>query len=312
MKMPIITIVRDDGLGDRNPRFAIDGHPWTLLRGGLEGFDGLEHEVTTQAFAQYDGSSVVWQRAPEVDRTVSFGAVGSIPELRGEVDSFFRPSSAYEVHVDAEGRRRFAHAVQLSLRQATDNQSGVQLVTWTFLSPDPLWLSDDERSFDLAKATRRFGFPFVSYKERVAPTMLETDAYARSMEKHVGGFLAGVLAKEYRLVNAGAATAYPRFEIRASAAVTNPTFTIRDRSGRAVCTFGVAKALRKDDVLVVDFSARPTTIALNGSNISNLATPGSTLATGIEPGEYSLSWDADSGSASLSIVPTIRERYLSI
>lgn len=312
MQMPIITIVRDDGHGERNPAFKIDGKPWTVLRGGLEGFDGVEHEVTTQAFAQYDGSTVLWQRTPEVDRTVSFGAVGSIPELRAEVDSFFRSGSAYEVHVLAEGRRRFARAVQLSLRQATDNNSGVQLATWTFLSPDPLWMSDEEKSFDLAKATRRFGFPFVSYKERMAPTMLEVDAYAQSMEKHVDGFVAGVLAKEYTLVNGGAATAYPRFEVKATAAVVNPTFSIKDQDGSVVCTFGITKSLAKGDVLVVDFSARPTAITLNGENIANLATPGSTLATGIEPGEYSLNWDADSGSASLSIVPTIRERYLSI
>ena len=70
--------------------------------------------------------------------------------------------------------------------------------------------------------------------------------------------------------------------------------------------------MKAGDMLTVDFSTRPTLITLNGKNISNLAKPGSTLATGIKPGDFDLSWSAGFGDAAMSVVPTIRNRYASL
>ena len=43
LKQPTIRIVRDDGLGQDNPAFVIDGSYWSVAKDGLEGFDGLTH-----------------------------------------------------------------------------------------------------------------------------------------------------------------------------------------------------------------------------------------------------------------------------
>ena len=249
---------------------------WRLEREGLENFDGLSHSVTTQDYAQYDGAYLKGERTGTVDRTIQAFAVGDVAALRSEAESFFIPGRPYEVHVESEGRSRYAVGRQYAFRMAVDNRRRVQRITWTFLALDPMWYGEDERRFDVAEAKGKRGFPFVSFLRRVAPEP-EADeglvgaglAGAASQsdpapEKHVKGFVAGVLSN------------------------------------------------RIGDELVIDFSARPTTIALNGENVSHLVTAGSTLATGIDVGTFYLGWSADSGDAALSVRPSIRERYLAI
>ena len=94
--------------------------------------------------------------------------------------------------------------------------------------------------------------------------------------------------------------------------VANPVIAVRDRLGAEIGHVGLALTLHDGDTLTIDFSARPTTLELNGGNVSHLVTRGSTLATGIGVGRFSVSWKADSGDAALHVVPTIRERYQTI
>ena len=322
MRIESITVVRDDGEGEGNPSFLFDLRgDWRIAFGGLAGFDGLDMDVSTQAYAQYDGSRVTGERAGSVDRTISAVGLGDPAALRERAERFFIPRRDYEVHVSAGGRRRFARARHYGIRLATDNSRGRQLLEWTFLSADPYWLDEDERGFDIAEASRKRGFPFVSWTARVAPEP-EADeggdgpgpaALAESpVEKHVRGFVAGVISHRMRMTNDGGATAYPRFVITATGAVENPRVAIYDESGASVCSFGVAVTLGDGDELVIDFSARPTSITLNGENVSYRATQGSTLATGIEPGDFVLEWNADSGDAAMSVRPYVRDRYVTI
>ena len=82
-------------------------------------------------------------------------------------------------------------------------------------------------------------------------------------------------------------------------------------TGAVACAVEMALTMRAGDELVIDFAARPTSVALNGANASNLVKPGSTLAAGIEVGDFALTWSAKSGDAAMSVEPSIRERYTS-
>lgn len=322
MRLDNITVIRDDGLGDGNPRFRLSAlGPWFIAYNGLDGFDGLDVDISTQNYAQYDGGRVTGERVAAVDRTVSGIGIGDPSEMRRQAERFFRFGTDFEVHVESGDRRRFCRARQMGLRLATDNATGHQLIEWTFLATDPYWLDEDERGFDIAEASRKRGFPFVSWMHRVAPEP-EADEVedgpgpaelAESpVEKHVRGFVAGVISHRIRMTNDGGATAYPRFVITATDAVENPRVAIYDESGASVCSFGVAVTLGAGDELVIDFSARPTSITLNGENVSYRATQGSTLATGIDPGDFVLEWNADSGDAAMSVRPYVRDRFVTI
>lgn len=310
MRIPTIRIVRDDGLGESNPAFDIDGRRWRLAQDGLEGFDGLEHEVSSQDYAQYDGAYLLSERTGTKDRTVSAVAFGDPAALRAEAEAFFIPGRQYEVHVEVEGRRRFFYARQYAVSFAVDTYLRSQLVTWTCLAMDPCVLSEDEKRFDLVEAEPRRGFPFVSALARVVP-LPDEDGQVPG-ERHVRGFAVGVLSNRIRLENDGASTAYPRFDVTASGDVEDPEISIVDGSGQTVCDVSFDLSLKAGDELVLDFSARPTSILLNGANASTKVRPGSTLAAGIEPGSFDLVWSASSGDAALSIKPSIRERYLTI
>lgn len=328
MLLDTILVVRDDGLGDGNPSFLLDGSPgaggWLIRHEGLDGFDGVDIDISTQDYAQYDGARLTGERAAAADRTISGIGIGVPGELRSQAERFFVPGRDYEVHVSSAGRRRFARARHMGLRLATDNATGHQLLEWTFLAPDPYWLDEDARGYDVAEAQGRFGFPFMSL---AAPYVLEAQgdegeagpgpAGAEPESEEVidylaAGFVAGVLSHRIEMSNEGSATAYPAFAIEATGEVKNPRIAVYGAGGEAVCTFGVAVTMQDGDELVIDFSARPTSIALNGRNVSNMATAGSTLATGIEPGDFTLEWDADSGDAAMSVRPTIRDRFVTI
>lgn len=322
MREPVITIVRQDGRGDDNPRFAIDGITWRLERDGLENFDGMEHTVSTGEYAQYDGDYLLAERSPSIDRTIQAAAVGDVAALRSQAERFFVPGREYEVHVEAEGRRRFSRGRQYAFRLAVDNRRRVQRLTWTFLSLDPMWLSESENRFDIAEAARTFAFPFVSFARAVGPVPQAREADALSggvpnvggvdPECHMAGFVAGKVQRRIDLSNDGDAVCYPRFDISATGTVVNPLITVADEGGSVVCSIGVEVELGPGDELVVDFSARPTTIELNGENVSHLVTPGSTLAAGIDIGDYAVEWTAESGDAAIQIRPSIRERYTTI
>lgn len=322
-----IVVVRDDGRGEDNPRFKFDQDRWRIPSDGLDGFGGVEYDLSTQEYAQYDGSYLLSERIPEADRTITAHAWADPRAARAEAERFFIPRRQYEVHVTYMGRTRYFVGRQYAFELSTGNVWGRLELTWTCLSLDPLWFDEEERSFDIVEAERRFRFPFLSFAEAVAPQP-EADApgeeagppsagaiaHASSavVEQHAAGFVAGVTSQRIRFENAGASVAYPRFDVSATGDVTNPRVTVEDESGETVCEFGVAVTLHDGDELVVDFSARPTTVTLNGENVSHLVTSGSTLATGVEVGEYWVGWSADGGDASLHVVPSVRDRYVGI
>ena len=286
MREPVITIVRQDGRGADNPRFAIDGLPWSLERDGLENFDGMEHTVSTGEYAQYDGDYLLAERSPSLDRTIQAAAVGDIAALRSQAERFFVPGREYEVHVEAEGRRRFSRGRQYAFRLTVDNRRRVQRLTWTFLALDPMWLSEEENRFDIAEAEPMFAFPYVSFAGAIGPVPETRSAAAAGEEVpntggidpecHMAGFVVGKVRRRINLANGGDAVCYPRFDISATGRVVDPLITVLDESGAAVCSIGVDVELESGDELVIDFSARPTAVELNGQNVSHHVAPGST------------------------------------
>lgn len=321
MREPVITIVRQDGRGADNPRFSIDGLTWRLERDGLENFDGMEHTVSTGEYAQYDGDYLLSERSPSIDRTIQAAAVGDIAALRSQAERFFVPGREYEVHVEAEGRRRFSRGRQYAFRLTVDNRRRVQRLTWTFLALDPMWLSESENRFDIAEAVPMLSFPFVSFARAVGPVP-QTRAAALAGEVpneggidpecHMAGLVVGKVQRRIYLTNDGDAVCYPRFDISATGAVVNPLVTVVDGGGSVACSIGVEVELGAGDELVIDFSSRPTTVELNGQNVSHLVTSGSTLAAGVDIGDYVVEWSAQSGDAAIQIRPSIRERYTTI
>lgn len=310
MQEPKITISREDGRGASDPSFSIGSGAWRLLRGGLENFDSVPVEVSTEPFAQYAGSYLMAERAPELDRTIRCAAVGDLDALRAQAESFFVPGRSYRVEVLSGPRRRFFRARHYALSLSVDNHDRVQLLTWTCLATDPYIYSAESNSFNLVEGRAKRGFPFVSFARRVAPE--PTLRIAPEPETHIAGMVASVVSRTLKMRNTGSADTYPRFDITASGEVRDPSVSITDSTGVEVCRFGVAVTMSEGDVLTVDFTARPTLITLNGANVSNLAKPGSTLAAAIAPGEFSVSWSAAFGDAAMSVVPTIRNRYTTI
>lgn len=311
----LITIVRDDGLGEDNPTFVIDQDRWRVPSDGLEGFGGVEYDVSTQAYAQYDGSYLLDERVPERDRSITADAWFDPAEARAEAMAFFIPRRRYTVHCTYMGVTRYFAGRQYAFEVSTGNVWRRPTLKWTCLALEPMWLSEDEKRFDLAKASGRRGFPFVSFAEghAVVPTHADAEADVAAAEpEHIRGFVVGIISARVEMTNDGHAIAYPRFDVSASDAVVNPAIKILDASGSVVGQVGLSLTLNAGDELVIDFAARPTSITLDGKNVSHLVTRGSTLATGVPVGTFYVEWSAASGDAALSVRPSIHERYTGI
>lgn len=295
-----ITVIRDDG-----KTFVFDQSRWLIPSDGLEGFGSVEYDVSTQDYAQYDGAALLNERIPTRDRSITAYPFFDYIEAREEATSFFIPRRAYEVHCTYMGRTRYFTGRQYAFDFTTGNVWKRPTLTWTCIALEPMWLSEDEKRFDLTMAAGKRGFSFCSYARRVSPT-------TEQPEKHIKGYIAGILSKEVKLSNLGHAEAYPRFEISATSEVVKPQIQVVSLSGEVVCSFDIDITLAGGDMLVVDFSMRPTAITLNGKNISHKITYGSTLTAGIPVGDFTVEWSAEVGDAALAVVPSIRERYTSI
>lgn len=315
MEHPIIRIVRSEGRGDDDPALTIDGTTWRLEHEGLEGFDGVAYEVSTGEYAQYDGAYLTAERSPARDRTITMLGMGDQTARRREAERFFVARRSYEVHVVNGTNRRYFTGRQYALSIGVDNWTGLTRVTWTCLALDPFLASEESSTGDIAAAEGRFGFPFLSWRDRVAPAAADDradDEGAAKPEFHVAGFVVGVASHRVRMENDGHVAVYPRIDITVTGPVSNPRFSFEDRSGATTASFGFRLAMKAGDHLVVDFTERPTAVTLNGASVLNTVTAGSDLTASIEPGEFAITWGADSGDASMSVVPTIRERYVTI
>lgn len=320
MRPPTILIVRDDGLGNANPSFLIDNRTWYVAKDGLDGFDGIESSVSTKDYAIYDGGFLLGERSTVKDRTITAWYVGDQATGRAEAESFFRSGYRYDVHINAEGRKRWFSARQNKLTLTVDNTCDRQKLIWTCIALDPYLISEDEKSFDLAAAVGKHGFPFVSFAERYAPT--PEPAKARAMvlaateperPANIKGFITGVISRKINMRVGGSAVAFPRFEIAATGDVVNPALEVENiANGQVACNIGLSLSMKAGDTLVIDFDQRPTTIELNGQNVSQRVLPGSRLICSLEPDVWQVSWSSQSGDASMHVTPTIRERYSTI
>lgn len=307
-----IEIERDDGLGEGNPRLVADGSRWRVEVGGLENFGGVSYEVSTQEYAQYDGSLVTRERTPEQDRTLVLGARFDPAVARDEAMAFFIPHREYTVRCTLMGRTRHFRGRQYAMSVELGSLALPTTVTWTCLCAQPFWLSEDEHGYDIAEAQGRRGFPFASPADRVPPEAPVPKSAGAGAPAHVAGFVVGVVSHATRLVNAGHVPTYPRFTVSASGNVSNPTVRVLDASGEVAMDVTALVDMTDGDELVIDFESRPTTVELNGENVLHLVKPGSTLAASIGVGRYDVEWSAESGDASMRVVPSIRERYTGI
>lgn len=321
MRNVTVRIVRDDGLGDSNPSFLLGSGRWHIEKGGLEGYDGLDSEVSSDAYAVYDGSYLLGERSGNKDRTITAFYTGPQQEGRSEAESFFRAGYRYDVHVDTGQVRRWFSCRQCAMALPISPDSGFQQLMWTCIALDPYFLSEDSRSFNMAEAKRKFGFPYCSFAQRWAPTPEATNEAAAdtvygkngvAQPAHIKGMVFGVISRNIAMDIGGNAPTFPRFDIKATGDVTTPQVTVKDAAGATVCSFGLAVTMKAGDVLVVDFATHPTTFQLNGADVSQRATAGSTLTCALNPGRSHVSWSAAGGDASMGLVPTIRDRFSTV
>lgn len=319
----VIEVVRDDGLGERNPRFDFGGWRWRIPSDGLEGFDGVDYEVGYTEYAQYDGAALGGERVPPAVRSIEAEPSFDPAEARAEAESFFIPRRSYELHVSYMGRRRYCTGRQSGFSISAGNTWRRPALTWEVTCLDPMLYEESERSFDIAQARPCFGFPFLSFAAgkytvpegddpQPAPGPAPRAAAPGAEPDHIAGFVTGVVSNRIRMENSGGTEAYPRFEVSASGPVSNPGIAIVGPDGEDLYSVGMALSMGAGDSLVLDFSTRPTTVTLNGANATHLVSAGSDLVLSVPVGEYFLELRADSGDAALSVEPAIREAHTAI
>lgn len=297
MSCVVVKIVRDDGR-----TFVVDDGDWRIQSDGLEGWAELDHSVSTVDNAGEDGSRVTSTRVAAAERTLTAIVRDKAMNARARADaiSFFNPKHEFDVHLTYQGRTRWCHGVQSGFSCPTGNVHQRVTFTWTILCPDPYLLSEDDFGEDIAAVRGHFGFPFKS-AVKVAQALV-TKVYPR-------GFIASerLYSPTVEVDNAGDVPTYCRAVMTASGEVVNPVLKQGEEYVRLVDT------LEDGDVVEIDFTKRPPTIAKNGENAIHLCDRTSSFTgMSMQPGKVEFAYGADSGENLLSCSIFYNERYLGI
>ena len=253
-----VRIERDDGR-----ELVADGQwsgGWAVEWEGLEDFLTLPIAVNTAANVIRDGSTLVGKRVEEAERTMSIVYAGprDPAEVREEVLSFLNPKRTFRVHVTHMGRTRWCEG-ELVERECDIAPSRAPCrATFTILCLDPYMRSEDYNENSLTDAAPMFGFPYVSHARQQLPRG----------ERHPVGSLASKLLYDglNTVYNNGDVETDYRIVCRALGDLSNPRF---EKDGRHVT---VMTTMRRGDEIVVDFSASPPSVTLNGENAIQMCT----------------------------------------
>lgn len=302
MAQPVtLHIVRDDG-----EEFFIDNERWMIPNDGLEGWAELEHSVSSQESATYDGGIITNQRVGITDRSVTAelrdwrdNAAG-----RAEAISFFRPKHSYAAHLTYQGRTRWAQGVQYAFKCDAGNIYQPCSISWTILCQMPYLQSESDFGRDIAAIEPKFGFPFTSAIDRVG---------SDSKLAHQQGFYTGKYTFGDTVVidNDGDADAWPRVSIKASGTVVNPRIRVANQGSEGFVMVNVT--MTDGDELTLDFESRPPKVLLNGQNATWAVDRDSSFsAMRFEPGVSELSYSADEGDNLMSVSLYYYKRYAGI
>ena len=242
-------IVRSDGA-----EFVLGpSSGWRVIGESLENWANLAYSVTTSPNVLTDGSSVVGKRVEETDRSLSGVYVGDdLESARAECIAFFNPKFSFECHLTYQGRTRWAAGEQIGFNCELSAQYAAVTFDWTILCTDPFLRSESGNESYLTDAAPMLGWPFVSHFRAPLP----------NGEKKPVGFLASKLIfdGENTIYNSGDVETTYTIRCECEGEIQNPTFT---KDGRFVRMLGTYNA---GDVIVIDFTAAPPSVTLNGDN----------------------------------------------
>lgn len=247
----LLRVVRSDG---QEMEFSTGGGAgWRIAYEGMQDWLDLPIEITTSPNVLSDGSSVVGKRVSECERTAScFYSGGDLSGERLRALSFFNPKHTYAAHVTYYGTTRWAPGELSAVECAITREGRALELTFTLLCPDPYMRSESGNENSLTDAAPMFGFPFVSHFRMPLP----------DGSKKPVGFLASKLLYDglNTVYNNGDVETYYRIRCECDGRIVNPTFIKDDKHVQMVGTY------EHGDVIEIDFTAAPPTVAVNGVN----------------------------------------------
>ena len=169
MNIVKLTFVRDDGR-----KFIIDGSDLGITE--LDGFGDVSNEITTQTWANQDGSFLMGQTLKETDR--SFTAVVKSAKnndiIREKVISFFNVKRRYKCIICYAGACRWQYCYLHKMAVDTKNIYKLLQIKATFLFINAYLLSMDDFGKDIANVIVGYPFPYVSTAAgRILPSYKE-------------------------------------------------------------------------------------------------------------------------------------------
>lgn len=285
MSEVLVRFVRDDG-----KEFIIDGDTWKIPEDGLDGFDFLDNDISTENNAQGDGSYQTGARIPEKDRTVKFELMNSNLNdlMRQLVRSFFNVKRTFKCYLTYGGQTKWCEGSIYQPSAPTANIYDRLEVSITLLCPAPYMYSNDDFAQNIASI-----IPIFEFTLEIPDDGIEFDTFA--------------FAKEVELDNDGDFETYCKAVMIAKGNVTNPVLKKDDKYVKLLDT------LQSGDVLIIDLVSSPAKITKNGENIIRLVDRTSSFTDmKFDVGNNTIGYDADNGSNLLDVTIYFNKRYAGV
>lgn len=278
------------------------GTDWYIENDGLENWSNLSYELESSENVTYDGATITSKRVASIDRTIEATLRNAKHNelMREQLVRFFSPRYSYEAHITYQGRTLWCQGEQYAFKCDAGNVYQPISFSWTILCPMPYLMSEDDFGQDIANIEPRFGFPLYSCTSATG---------AAKGVANANGFIwsAYSFARTVEIANDGDVDTYCRAVLIANGSVTNPEIINGKNFVRVIDT------LSEGDVIEIDLVKRPPTVTKNGENIIQRTDRASSFSgMALSVGMNTLQYNADDGSANLSVALYYNKRYLGV
>lgn len=283
-----ITVVR---LSD-SAEFHIDNVGWAIPSDGLDGFSGINSNITEDALLYDDGSEHEADKIEAKDRIVSCYVTDphQNEELRHEAIAFFNVKQNYKLIIRYMGLERWCSGQLSQVKLSEGNiYKRVELMFCVHCFKPYLYSMDDFGQ-DIASVMPLAGFPY----------------HARA---EWGGHPVGYynFSRSVKLYNDGDVSTKLRVILQTNGDVVNPAFYINDHYVRFV------GKLSDGDKIEMNFEEIPPTVKKNGVNAMGQCDRRSQFADMILlKGNNTIRYAADTGDTFLTCSVYYNKRYLMI
>lgn len=267
------------------------GKEWSFQRGkGLSDFSSFNGEITATENYMRDGAITKKIRLNAKDRTINLVHIYPEDAEKSRVlfKQYFRYGEKYKMYITYMGHQLWQECILYKMQLSEDTQiDNLMKATMTFRFDSPYWLSVDNFGKNIASVIGRFGFPWYVEKKKPIP---------------VGYF---EFDKNTHLLNDGDNISYPKVYIKTKGStVKNPTIHLNDGFVR------LNRDLKATEELIMDFSATPPTIRINGNNVFGYCDRLSNFdEMYLKKGDNVVSFAATSGSDELEIYIEFYKMY---